>query len=307
MNVAITIDDVQPEALISGTEAGPASKRIVVGFGFWIFLLSDIVMFSALFASYAVLVNATAGGPSGAQLFNQVTVAVETACLLFSSYTCGLMSLVGPVAATWRYLFDRRDHFHVGRRIPRSRDPGVRHDDCHRCCSATQRVSFRIFRAGWVPRAARQRRIGLADGHDGPGRGQRLCPQGGAPPVLFRPVLARARHHLGRAIHGRLSDGSSYHDGHTVRSRTWRDARTAPRPKCSSTRPDCFWPSSSPRRLFGSQTRRCSGDPVCPWGLPSSPSHRWAFTWSSSCTSTPRPTTQITCLRSHSAFSSCSS
>jgi cytochrome o ubiquinol oxidase subunit 3 len=93
MNVAITIDDVQPEALISGTEAGPASKRIVVGFGFWIFLLSDIVMFSALFASYAVLVNATAGGPSGAQLFNQVTVAVETACLLFSSYTCGLMSL----------------------------------------------------------------------------------------------------------------------------------------------------------------------------------------------------------------------
>ena len=65
MNVAITIDDIQPEALISGTEAGPASKQIVVGFGFWIFLLSDIVMFSALFASYAVLVNATAGGPSG--------------------------------------------------------------------------------------------------------------------------------------------------------------------------------------------------------------------------------------------------
>ena len=50
-------------------------------------------MFSALFASYAVLVNATAGGPSGAQLFNQVTVAIETGCLLFSSYTCGLMSL----------------------------------------------------------------------------------------------------------------------------------------------------------------------------------------------------------------------
>ena len=66
MNVAITIDDVQPEALISGSEAGPASKRIVVGFGFWIFLLSDIVMFSALFASYAVLVRATAGGPTGA-------------------------------------------------------------------------------------------------------------------------------------------------------------------------------------------------------------------------------------------------
>jgi cytochrome o ubiquinol oxidase subunit 3 len=64
-----------------------------VAYGFWIFLLSDIVMFSALFAAYAVLVRATAGGPTGAQLFNQVIVAIETACLLASSYTCGLMSL----------------------------------------------------------------------------------------------------------------------------------------------------------------------------------------------------------------------
>jgi cytochrome o ubiquinol oxidase subunit III len=93
MNVAVAIHDIQPEVLISDTEAGPAPKRIVVGFGFWVFLLSDIVMFSALFASYAVLVNATAGGPTGAQLFNQVSVAIETACLLLSSYTCGLMSL----------------------------------------------------------------------------------------------------------------------------------------------------------------------------------------------------------------------
>ena len=93
MNVAVAVYDIESEPLISETEAGPASKRTVVAFGFWIFLLSDIVMFSALFAAYAVLVNATAGGPSGAQLFNQVTVAIETACLLFSSYACGLMSL----------------------------------------------------------------------------------------------------------------------------------------------------------------------------------------------------------------------
>jgi cytochrome o ubiquinol oxidase subunit 3 len=50
-------------------------------------------MFSALFASYAVLARATAGGPGGDELFNQVSVALETACLLASSYTCGLMSL----------------------------------------------------------------------------------------------------------------------------------------------------------------------------------------------------------------------
>jgi cytochrome o ubiquinol oxidase subunit 3 len=93
MNIAVAIDDVRHEALPSASEAGPAPKRIVVAFGFWIFLLSDIVMFSALFASYAVLVHATAGGPAGAQLFNQVSVAIETACLLVSSYTCGMMSL----------------------------------------------------------------------------------------------------------------------------------------------------------------------------------------------------------------------
>ena len=69
------------------------SKRIVVGYGFWIFLLSDIVMFSAFFATYAVLVDATAGGPSGRELFNLSRVGLETAFLLLSSFTCGLASI----------------------------------------------------------------------------------------------------------------------------------------------------------------------------------------------------------------------
>jgi cytochrome o ubiquinol oxidase subunit 3 len=72
---------------------GPAPKRIVTGYGFWIFLLSDIVMFSCFFASYAVLVGQTAGGPRGAQLFDLGNVAVETGCLLLSSFTCGLASI----------------------------------------------------------------------------------------------------------------------------------------------------------------------------------------------------------------------
>jgi cytochrome o ubiquinol oxidase subunit 3 len=93
MNIAAAIDSVPSEALPGASEAGPAPKRIVVAYGFWIFLLSDIVMFAALFASYAILVHATAGGPTGAQLFNLTMVAIETACLLVSSYTCGLMSL----------------------------------------------------------------------------------------------------------------------------------------------------------------------------------------------------------------------
>jgi cytochrome o ubiquinol oxidase subunit 3 len=69
------------------------SKRIIVGYGFWVFLLSDIVMFSAFFATYAVLMDATAGGPSGRDLFDLRTTAIETACLLLSSFTCGVASI----------------------------------------------------------------------------------------------------------------------------------------------------------------------------------------------------------------------
>jgi cytochrome o ubiquinol oxidase subunit 3 len=69
------------------------AKRIVTGYGFWIFLLSDIIMFSAFFAAYAVLVGATAGGPSGRELFNLHNVAIETALLLLSSFTVGLASI----------------------------------------------------------------------------------------------------------------------------------------------------------------------------------------------------------------------
>jgi cytochrome o ubiquinol oxidase subunit 3 len=72
---------------------GPAPKRTVVAYGFWIFILSDMVMFAALFAAYAVLAGNTAGGPTGSQLFNLRNVFIETTCLLLSSYTCGLGAL----------------------------------------------------------------------------------------------------------------------------------------------------------------------------------------------------------------------
>ena len=67
--------------------------RIVVSYGFWIFLLSDIIMFSALFATYAVLNGQTAGGPAARDVFELHNTAIETSCLLFSSYTCGLGTL----------------------------------------------------------------------------------------------------------------------------------------------------------------------------------------------------------------------
>ena len=72
------------------SEQGPASKRIVVAYGFWIFLLSDIIMFAAIFAGYAAVSGRTAGGPSGADLFELRSVAIQTLLLLTSTLTCGL-------------------------------------------------------------------------------------------------------------------------------------------------------------------------------------------------------------------------
>jgi len=69
---------------------GPAGKRILVGYGFWIFLLSDIVMFSCFFAAFAVQHGATAGGPKVSEIVDIRRVAFETAALLLSSYTCML-------------------------------------------------------------------------------------------------------------------------------------------------------------------------------------------------------------------------
>ena len=89
---------------------GPAPKRIVTGYGFWIFLLSDIVMFSCFFAAYAVLLGQTAGGPSGARAVRSAaTSRSRPACLLLSSFTCGLASIAADVrnaalvpARAWR-------------------------------------------------------------------------------------------------------------------------------------------------------------------------------------------------------------
>ncbi|MEA3034708.1 MAG: cytochrome o ubiquinol oxidase subunit [Sphingomonadales bacterium] len=69
---------------------GPARKRIIVGYGFWIFLLSDIIMFSCFFATFAVQRGAIAGGPGIRDLVEMPRVALETGALLLSSYTCGL-------------------------------------------------------------------------------------------------------------------------------------------------------------------------------------------------------------------------
>jgi cytochrome o ubiquinol oxidase subunit III len=108
MAIATTLDrtlTAVPTELARGRGGGgPAPKRIVVAYGFWIFILSDMVMFSALFAAFAVLRGNTAGGPTGSELFNLTNVFIETMCLLVSSYTCGLGVLSAERRQPQRFL-----------------------------------------------------------------------------------------------------------------------------------------------------------------------------------------------------------
>jgi cytochrome o ubiquinol oxidase subunit III len=85
---------------------GPQSRSIVVPYGFWLFVLSDMVLFSALFATYASLVHATNGGPVTSQLFDRTKVAIETLALLISSFICGLAMIAAKrKEMLWTQIF----------------------------------------------------------------------------------------------------------------------------------------------------------------------------------------------------------
>ena len=165
-------------------------------------------MFSALFAAYAVLVHATAGGPAGAQLFNQVSVAIETACLLASSYTCGMMSLAVSARRRVEIYFFAVITFVLGAaflylEVREFADMIARGATPQR--SAFLSAFFTLVGCHGLHVAAGLIWLG---GDDGAGRSQGLSRQRGAAPAVLRPVLARPRHRLGLAVHGRLSDGS---------------------------------------------------------------------------------------------------
>jgi cytochrome o ubiquinol oxidase subunit 1 len=90
-------NDPSTSADLDGGFKGPASKRIVTGYGFWIFLLSDFILFAGFYAAYAVLSHATVGGPTAAKLLNVKVLSIETACLLLSSFACGMATLASNV------------------------------------------------------------------------------------------------------------------------------------------------------------------------------------------------------------------
>src|SRR6478672_11546607 len=104
MTITTTLEAPPAELVRGHAGGGPSPTRTVVAYGFWIFILSDIIMFSGLFAAYAVLSGNTADGPTGAELFDLRSVFIETMCLLLSSYTCGLGALSAERRQPTRFL-----------------------------------------------------------------------------------------------------------------------------------------------------------------------------------------------------------
>jgi cytochrome o ubiquinol oxidase subunit 3 len=78
----------QAEAIMEARE-----NEAKTAFGFWVYIMTDCVLFATLFATYAVLHLNTAGGPGGRELFHMPLVLIETMVLLTSSFTCGLAVL----------------------------------------------------------------------------------------------------------------------------------------------------------------------------------------------------------------------
>lgn len=78
------------QAIATTAEQEAEAKTV---FGFWVYIMTDCVLFATLFATFAVLRNNTYGGPSGRELFSLNFVLTETLILLTSSFTCGLAIL----------------------------------------------------------------------------------------------------------------------------------------------------------------------------------------------------------------------
>jgi cytochrome o ubiquinol oxidase subunit 3 len=76
-------------------EVAEAAANERTMFGFWVYLMTDLLMFAVLFAVYSVLHGNTVGGPTGRDLFSMPLALAETLLLLTSSFTCGL----GMIAA----------------------------------------------------------------------------------------------------------------------------------------------------------------------------------------------------------------
>ncbi len=95
------------DAVVAGTQEEIEEAEHVIAekaYGFWIYLMSDAIIFALLFATYVVMSHNTAGGPSGHALFRLPHTFLETVLLLASSMTFGLASVAVGARQRWQTL-----------------------------------------------------------------------------------------------------------------------------------------------------------------------------------------------------------
>src|SRR6187402_1883968 len=103
-NQVLTAEGAATPSFYQTEEEHPAGGTLL---GFWIYLMSDALIFATLFATYGVLSSSYAGGPAPRQLFELPLVALNTAMLLISSITCGMAMIemdAGKVRMTQVWL-----------------------------------------------------------------------------------------------------------------------------------------------------------------------------------------------------------
>ena len=156
-----------------GGHKGPAPKRIVTGYGFWIFLLSDFIMFSGFYAAYAVLSHGDRRRPFGRRAVrsahgrgrDRLPVAVELRLRHGHDRQQRAQHAAGPsvcylVTGLLGLAFLVLEVSEFAKMLARGRGP------------AAQRISVGLFRAGRLPRPARHDRPALARHDDGAVLGQ---------------------------------------------------------------------------------------------------------------------------------------
>lgn len=84
------IQQSHKEDLVEIAEHNESGKGL---FGFWVYIMSDCLLFASIFATYVILRNNTFGGPSGRELFSMPFVLTETFILLASTFTFGLVTM----------------------------------------------------------------------------------------------------------------------------------------------------------------------------------------------------------------------
>ncbi|GAO23608.1 cytochrome o ubiquinol oxidase, subunit III [Alicycliphilus sp. B1] len=180
--------------------------------GFWLYLMSDCLIFAVLFATYGVLGRNYAGGPTGAELFDLKLVAINTAFLLLSSITFGFAMLQKQqrdVRGTLAWLavtgllglaFLAVELYEFAHLLHEGAGP------------AAQRLPVVLLHAGGHARPARDLRHDLARHADDPDRQTRPDPRERPPPELPVDVLALPGRGLDRRLHLCVPDGGALNE-----------------------------------------------------------------------------------------------